>query len=136
MFRIIKNLLSSLNSQKENNGNIAKLKNFANLNYSNLTEEYNLIKNKFDNLLETNYNQGLSHLSNNKISEAIFRFRFIKKFWPNHLDSYYQLAICYLKKEKTVEAKNILQELFTKKPDYNNQDAINLFNSLNNIKSN
>lgn len=136
MFRIIRNLASSLNSQKENNGNIAKLKNFANLNYSNLTEEYNLIKNKFDNLLETNYNQGLNHLSNNKISEAIFRFRFIKKFWPNHFDSYYQLAICYLKKEKTAEAKNILQELFTKKPDYNNQDAINLFNSLNNIKSN
>lgn len=136
MFRIIRSLASSLNSQKENKGNIAKLKNFVNLNYNNLTEEYNLIKNKFNNLLETNYNQGLKHLSNNKISEAIFRFRFIKKFWPNHLDSYYQLAICYLKKEKTAEAKNILQELFTKNPDYNNQDAINLFNSLNNIKSN
>ncbi len=136
MFRIIRNFASSLYSQKENSQNITKLKNFISLNCKNINEEYNSIKSKFDNLLETNYNQGLRHLSNNKISEAIFRFRFIKKFWPNHFDSYYQLAICLLKKEKTSEAKNILQELFTKNPDYSNQDAINLFKSLNNINSN
>jgi len=80
-------------------------------------ELYNM-KDKYDNLLETNYNLGLKHIDNGNLSEAIFRFRFIKKFWPEYYDAYYQLAYCLVLNRKSVEAKVILEELEKKNPNH------------------
>ena len=73
--------------------------------FSNFFLEFENVKSKFNNLLETNYNQGLWHIEKNNINEAIFRFRFIKKFWPKHYDSWYQLAYCLHKKNKNIIIK-------------------------------
>lgn len=83
-----------------------------------LQEEAIVMKSKYDNLLETNYNLGLKHIENGNLSEAIFRFRFIKKFWPQHYDSYYQLAYCLVLNKKAEDAKEILEELVSKEPNH------------------
>ena len=92
--------------------------------------EFSTLKNKYNNLLETNYNLGLKHIKNGNLSDAIFRFRFIKKFWPNHYDSHYQLAYCLVLNKKSPEAKKILEELMTKDPQHSQgKDLLELLNS-------
>ncbi len=76
------------------------------------------MKDKCGNLLETNYNLGLRHIEKGNLSDAIFRFRFIRKFWPHHHDSLYQLAYCLILKQKPLEAKKILEELMEKDPNH------------------
>ena len=44
-------------------------------------KEIEIIKKKSKNLLETNYNLGLKHLEKGNLGDAIFRFKFIKKFY-------------------------------------------------------
>jgi tetratricopeptide (TPR) repeat protein len=93
-------------------------------------EELATMKEKYDNLLETNYNLGLKHIENGNLSEAIFRFRFIRKFWPEHYDSYYQLAYCLVLNRKSVEAKIVLEELIKKNPQHQaGQDLLQLIES-------
>jgi len=81
-------------------------------------DEFHSIRAKCDNLRETNYQNGLRHLEKGNLSDAIFRFRFIKKFWPDLLDAHYQLAYCLLLSQRPFEAKKILTELLAKNPDY------------------
>lgn len=83
-----------------------------------MKNEFFVMKEKYNNLLETNYNLGLKHIENGRLSDAIFRFHFIKKFWPQHYDSYYQLAYCLVLNKKPDEAKKILEELMTKDPQH------------------
>ena len=93
-------------------------------------EELTTMKEKYDNLLETNYNLGLKHIENGNLSEAIFRFRFIRKFWPEHYDSYYQLAYCLVLNRKSVDAKIVLEELLKKNPQHQaGQDLLQLIES-------
>lgn len=88
------------------------------------------MKQKYDNLLETNYKLGLKHIENGNIAEAIFRFRFIKKFWPEHYDSYYHLAYCLVLNKKPTEAKKILEELMSKNPQHpQGRELLDLINS-------
>ena len=65
------------------------------------------------------FSNGSKHLANGKLSEAIFRFRFTKKMWPDFFDAYYSLAYCLVLNKKLIEAKKHLEELLAKKPDYN-----------------
>ncbi len=81
-------------------------------------EEILVMREKCKNLLETNYQLGLKHIDNGNISEAIFRFRFINKFWPEHQDSYYQLAYCLVLKRQIIKAKVVLEILLTKNPNH------------------
>jgi tetratricopeptide (TPR) repeat protein len=81
-------------------------------------DEILLIREKSKNLRETNFKLGLMHLEKGNLPEAIFRFRFIKKFWPDLYDAYYQLAYCLVIKKRYAEAKQILEELFMKNPNY------------------
>ncbi len=92
--------------------------------------EFSSMKEKYDNLLETNYNLGLRHIENGNLTEAIFRFRFIKKFWPTHYDSYYQLSYCLVLNRKSGEAKKILEELILKDPHHQQgKELLDLINS-------
>jgi len=92
--------------------------------------EFSVMKEKYDNLLETNYNLGLKHIDNGNLAEAIFRFRFIKKFWPTHYDSYYQLAYCLVLNKKSGEAKKILEDLAIKDPQHQQgKELLDLINS-------
>ena len=76
------------------------------------------IRKKCENLCETNYNNGLYHIEKGNLSDAIFRFYFIKKFWPNYFDAYYQLAYCLVLNKKLIKAKRVLEELYQKNPNY------------------
>jgi len=94
-------------------------------------EEVTTIRKKCSNLLETNYQLGLKHLENGNLKEAIFRFRFINKFWPNHLESYYQLAYCLILANKFKKAEKVLNDLVAKDPEYM-EDAKKLLDSIDN----
>ena len=80
--------------------------------------EFFSIKHKLKNLRETNYNLGLMHIEKGNLPTAIFRFRFIKKFWPDFFEAYYQLAYCLVLHKQPYKAMNVLQELLTKNPNY------------------
>lgn len=113
-----------------------KSQDFINLvsdKFDKIRSEFYLIKEKCNNLLETNYKLGLKHLENGNLREATFRFRFIKKFWPQHLDSQYQLAYCLALSNKKREAKEILEKILAKDPSYN-QQAKDLLNNINSNK--
>lgn len=68
-------------------------------------DEFGDVRSKVSNLLETNYNLGLRHLEKGNISDAVFRFRFVKKFWPEYLDAYYQLGYALALNKRPFEAK-------------------------------
>lgn len=92
--------------------------------------EFSIIREKCKSLRETNYKLGLKHLENGHLRDAIFRFRFIKKFWPDMLDAHYQLAYCLTLNNKLGEAKQILEELLAKEPGYDTK-ARELLNHIN-----
>lgn len=95
-----------------------------------LQDDVVTMKYKYDNLLETNYNLGLRHIENGNLSDAIFRFRFIKKFWPQCYDAYYQLAYCLILNKKAEEAQEILEELVSKDPNHQQgRELLNLIES-------
>lgn len=80
-------------------------------------KEIEIIKEKSKNLLETNYSLGLKHLEKGNLADAIFRFKFIKKFWPDHYESHYQLAYCYFLQNRFVRSKKILEDLIIIDPN-------------------
>jgi len=94
------------------------LAEFASNKFQETINEFGNIKEKMSNLLETNYNLGLKHLERGNISDAVFRFRFIKKFWPHCFDAHYQLAYSLFLNKRPFEAKKILIELLRKNPSY------------------
>ena len=99
-----------------------------------IQDEYFSIREKCQNLRQTNFDLGIRHLENGALSEAIFRFRLIKKFWPDYFDAYYQLAYCLALDEKIAAAKKVLVELLAKDPEYD-PIAQELLTHLNQITS-
>jgi len=97
--------------------------------------EYSVIKSKLSNLLETNYQLGLKHIERGNLSEAIFRFKFIKFFWKDCFDAYYQLAYVLILAKKPYQAKKVLNELIIKNPDYIDKATL-LLASLEKSESN
>lgn len=96
----------------------AKLVSFFGEKIQNAHQEFFAIKDRIGNLRQTNYKLGLKHLENGHIKDAIFRFRFINKFWPELLDAHYQLAYCLTLDNKSSQAKIVLRELIANNPDY------------------
>jgi len=96
-------------------------------------EEYFSIREKTKNLRQTNYDLGMKHLENGHVDEAIIRFKIIRKFWPDVVDAKYQLAYCLVLKEKFKEAKEVLDELLSKNPDYD-QKAHDLLDHINSLQ--
>lgn len=143
---IFKTVFSKKSKKTENTGEklAVELKNksqdllnLAGQKLEQAKDEIVTIKGKFNNLLDTNYKLGLKHLENGNLSEATFRFRFINKFWPNHLDSYYQLAYCLVLKNKFPEAKKVLESLVHKDSHYrdNIKELLDLVNASEAKKS-
>lgn len=116
-------------------GRTKKLFGFLGEKLAQAHEEIATIREKSKNLLETNYKLGMKHIDNGNIKEATFRFRFIKKVWPDYLESYYQLGYCLILQNKFDEAKQILEELIEKDPDYTN-DANELLEIIKTAKEN
>lgn len=95
-----------------------KISQFFVSGISSIKTEISVIKEKFQNLHQTNIDLANYHLEKGNISEAIFRFRIIKKFWPNDYESYYQLAYYLALEGKLRKSRRVLEELLEKNPDY------------------
>jgi tetratricopeptide (TPR) repeat protein len=95
-------------------------------------KEFFVIKDKCKNLQQTNYQLGLHHLEKGNLSEAVFRFRIIKKIWPEFLDAYYQMAYALFLRKKFKLAKDVLNELLAKNPSH--LQAQELLSRLNQTK--
>ncbi len=108
----------------------AKALDFCSKNIFVVKSEFFNIKQKLNNLLETNYTLGMKHLERGNLTDATFRFAFIKKFWPDYFDAYYQLAYCLTLNKKLFKARAVLQDLLSKKPDYD-QKARDLLERIN-----
>lgn len=95
-----------------------KFSNFLGDKFEQAKNEILEVRAKCSNLRETNYRLGLKHLEKGNLSDAIFRFRFIKKFWPDLFDAQYQLAYCLILDNKAIEAKQELEELLSRQPNF------------------
>jgi len=107
MFKIIKKFLFKKKEFENKQGISAKLKekagglsSFVADKAEQIREELVNMRHKMSNLLDTNYKLGMKHLENGNLSDAIFRFNFITKFWPHYYDAYYQLAYTLVLKKK------------------------------------
>lgn len=145
MFKFFTKKSSNKKTQKEQSrgtrlGSLLKNKtgqfsDFISQKYDDAWEELSIIREKCKDLRQTNYELGLMHLENGHLSEAIFRFRIIKRFWPNCFDAHYQLAYCLALKEKYPAAKKVLISLLEKDPS-SETIARELLNKLNQISQN
>ncbi len=109
-----------------------KITDIFNKTISSAQSEFISMKEKTKDLRSVNYELGLKHLENERLSEAIVRFRIIKKFWPDFYEAYYQLAYCLVLKGKIHEARKALVELLEKQPNFNPL-ANELLNYIDNI---
>lgn len=75
-------------------------------------------KRKFDNLYQTNYNNGIYHLEHGNLWDATFRFKVIMRFWPDKVEPRYQYAICLVIMGDENKATEILNEILKKNPNY------------------
>jgi len=112
-----------VNPKPENKGKdnfldktIAKTSSFVDNLFQFIDSEHKMIKEKMKNLYQSNYDLGLKHLKRGNVKEAIFRFRIIKKFWPNNYDAYYQLIYCLMLNDELAEAQKVIDDLLTKNP--------------------
>lgn len=102
--------------------------------FSDTVAEIKIMKEKSNNLLQTNVSLGLRHLNNDMISDAIFRFKIITIFWPNFVKSYYYLAHCYTLKKKYSKAENSIKKLLEMDPSYESRVA-HMVNKINLAKN-
>jgi tetratricopeptide (TPR) repeat protein len=124
--KFLKKIFGNSDSKNKDEGSFAlklrdksaKFLTFASEKFESAQAEIISIREKFKDLRETNYNLGMKHLENGNIFDAILRFRIIKKAWPDFFDAYYQLAYCLTLKNQTIEAKEVIQELLDKNPNY------------------
>ena len=94
--------------------------NYPKILFKNILNNFYILSYKFKDLYATNYNLGLIHLEKGNISDAIFRFKFITRFWPQSQEAYIQLAYCYYLKEKYQQALQTLETLKTRFPTSTN----------------
>jgi tetratricopeptide (TPR) repeat protein len=105
-------------NNKKNYGVIDKVGNFFEKSLAFAIVEYRIIKDKLQDLSQTNYNLGLQHLDIGNIKEATFRFKITKRFWPHNYDAYYQLIYCLILSHKFEAAQKVIDELLQKNPSY------------------
>lgn len=97
---------------------VSSLFNSLNSKTKLLVEEFKTIQEKCKDLPKTNYDLGMKYLESGNLAEAIFRFKVIKKFWPNYYDAYYQLTYCLIIDGKFKEAELVIIDLLSKNPEY------------------
>ena len=86
--------------------------------FENVVREFGEIREKAKDLSTTNYKLGLKHLEKGNLSEAVFRFKMVKKFWPENYEAYYQLAYALVLSKKMIEARKVIDELLAKDRSY------------------
>ncbi len=87
-------------------------------------------KTKFRNLYQTNYDTGIYHLEHGHLWDATFRFKIIKRYWPNELQAQYMYAYCLVLQNMNNEAEKLLIKILAKDPDY--EEAMDLLSDIEN----
>lgn len=105
-------------SKKALSAKIDKISGLLNDLTGQVVNEYKTIREKSKNLSETNLKLGMKYLEEGNLSEAIFRFKITKKFWPDNYEAQYQLIICLVLDEQFEEAEKLMNELSAKSPEY------------------
>ena len=97
------------------------------------------IKIKLANLSKTNFDLGLYHFEKGNISDAIFRFKLLKRFDNRYEGLDYFLGRCYLEQSKYDKAKLFLNMYIASNQSKLKEEAIYCMklvdNDVNNIKS-
>jgi len=144
MIKLLINKALGKKSEKDQNSEklSAKFRNNAQ-NFSNFLsektglaiKEFDSIKEKSKNLVETNYKLGIYHLEKGNLNDASLRFFIMTKFWPQFYEAHYQLAYVLILKEKPLKAKKVLENIILKNPqlDPKFQELLNEINA--NLKS-
>jgi hypothetical protein len=97
---------------------------------SRVGDEIVLIRKKCNNLKETNYKLGLSHIEKGNLADAGFRFTIIIRFWPDFKEAYYQKArVCMLQNDPQM-AKLVIDKLLNKFPDYQSPEINDLIEKI------
>lgn len=109
------------NSEIKKENKFDKASTFIGNFFSQLYKELFVAKFKLQNLANANHKLGFKHLKNGNISDATFRFKFIKKFWPQNYDARYALAYCYAISDNYANAKIELNAIQAENPDYQNK---------------
>lgn len=77
-----------------------------------IKEEFEIIKEKSQNLLQTNLELGLKHLSEGNLADARLRFAIMIRFWPKYGESYYHKAYIELLQNQPLKASKTLDKFF------------------------
>lgn len=139
-FKNIKKFITGSSDNKEGgigsklHHKIDTISDFISKKTKDAIDEYGVIREKLKDLCQTNYNLGVRHLENGNISEAVFRFKIVKKFWPHYYDAYYQLAYALILSDKVDQARNIINQLVEKDPSYQDK-ALELLAAIDQIKT-
>ena len=97
---------------------LKKAKNQMISAYKNSKSFVNESRMKFGNLYQTNYNTGMYHFNHGNLWDATFRFKIIKKFWPNELEGQYMYAYCLILQGLNNDAEKVLTEILKKDSSY------------------
>lgn len=92
---------------------------------------FNESKYKLQHLYETNYNNGLYHLEHGNLWDASFRFKMMKRLYPDKLEAQCQYAVCLILQGFNKDAETLLVEILEKDPKYNQAEEL-----LNKVKNN
>ncbi len=128
------NPLAERDSKENIVNKIQQVPDFVSKKFDEAVTEYSVIREKMKDLSKTNYDLGMKHLENGRVSEAIFRFKMLKKFYPEYYEAYYQLAYCLILVEKFDKAEEVIAELLQKNPDYENK-VMTLISSIDNARN-
>lgn len=135
MFKIFSKFIKNKSDEKSENNDKNKDKNIAIVgseikkSFNDFVAELFQMKEKLHNLEETNINLGKYHLSNDNLSDAIFRFKFASFFWPKSIEAKYYLAYCYFLKKRFEKSKAILLKLLEDNPYH--EESNKLLNKIN-----
>lgn len=84
---------------------------------SNALSESQIVREKLKDLQKTNYDLAIEHLRNGNIKEAIFRFKIVRKFWPQNYAAHLDLIYCYLILDEEENANDAIDYLLYLEPE-------------------
>lgn len=82
-----------------------------------IKEEFEIIKEKSQNLLQTNLELGLKHLSEGNLADARLRFAIMIRFCAKFSESYYQKAYIELLQNNPLKSAKTLEKFFRLKTE-------------------
>ena len=122
MFKYLKNLVTGGKKEDIKNSKLSKFTDSTSGFFKNILLEIDIISEKIKDLHLSNYNLANRHFKKGNISEAIFRLKIVRRFWPDDKKAHFGLIYCYFIEEDELAVGNAIKELY--KIDKNTQDRV------------